>query len=109
MNTLAPKSILIGKLDDFEEGTPKRVDIEAHRLCVLVHEQQVYALDDLCTHGHAFLSEGDFEADECAIACPLHGGLFDMRDGKACGAPATRATRTYKAHVNAGEVYVDLD
>lgn len=107
--TVEHKIVLIGRLQEFEAGCSKRVDVGALRLCVVHHDDKVYALDDLCTHGHAFLSEGEFDPDECAIECPLHGGLFDIRNGKACGAPATRAARTYVTHVRDGEVYVDID
>lgn len=99
----------IGALDDFEDDTPKRVDIADQRLCVVLHEGEVYAVDDLCTHGHAFLSEGEFDPDECVLECPLHGGLFDARSGKACGAPASKPVRVYPTLVIEGKVYVDLD
>ena len=103
------KIIPIGKLDDFEDGTPNRVDIGDLRLCVVRHEGQVYAVDDLCTHAHAFLSDGEFDADECAMECPLHGGLVDARTGKACGAPITRDARAYEARIVDGEVHVIVD
>lgn len=109
MSTIEKKSAVIGKLDDFDDDTPTRIDIGSLRLCVVRHENQVYVVDDLCTHAHAFLSDGDFDADECAMECPLHGGLVDARTGKACGAPITRDTRAYATRIVDGEVHVVID
>jgi nitrite reductase/ring-hydroxylating ferredoxin subunit len=100
--------VRIGLLSEFEVDHTKRVDIGNLRLCVVHHGDAIHAIDDLCTHGQAFLSEGGFDPHECVVECPLHGGLFDVRTGKACGAPATRATRVYPTHVKDGEVYIDV-
>lgn len=109
MNSTDKHSIPIIALDALQDGTPTRIDLAGHRLCVVLHEGTAYAIDDLCNHGHAFLSEGEFDADECMFECPLHGGLFDARTGKACGAPATRPMRVYPTEIKDGQVYADLD
>ena len=41
--------------------------------------EEIFALHDLCTHGHARLSEG-FVENGC-VECPLHQGLVDIRTG----------------------------
>ena len=38
---------------------------------------EVYATDNLCTHGHARLCDGFLDGYE--IECPLHQGKFDVR------------------------------
>ena len=40
----------------------------------------VFATDNICTHGHARLCEGFLEGHE--IECPLHQGKFDVRTGQ---------------------------
>lgn len=109
MSPSETQGISIGKLEDFEDETPKRIDIDEHRLCVVRHQDQFYAMDDLCTHGHAFLTDGYFDADECVMECPLHGGLFDAKTGEACGEPATRPVRVYPIQIRDQEVYVELE
>lgn len=65
-----------------------------------------YATDDLCTHGLASLAEGDVEGFE--IICPLHGGAFDIRTGKATQAPCRLPLKTYKVVVIGDELHADL-
>lgn len=99
----------LGAYVDFQTEMPKRIDVAKRRLCVIQHEGTLYALDDLCTHGQAFLSEGEFVPEECAVECPLHGGLFNIKTGQACGEPATRPVRIYKTVIRKGEAYVNLE
>jgi 3-phenylpropionate/trans-cinnamate dioxygenase ferredoxin subunit len=40
---------------------------------------QVYAIDDVCTHEYALLSQGFVE--DGAIECPLHQAKFDIASG----------------------------
>ncbi len=58
----------------------------------------------LCTHGGANLCDGYFDGH--IIECPLHQGYFDVRDGKALGAPATRPLRTFEARTDNGLVQI---
>lgn len=67
---------------------------------------QVYATDNICTHGHARLSDGFLDGTE--IECPLHQGKFDVCSGKAMCAPLTVDIRTYPVKIENGRVYVDL-
>ena len=53
----------------------------------------VYALDNICTHAFARLNEGRLRGTR--LICPLHGAAFDVRDGKALGAPANRPLTTH--------------
>ena len=46
---------------------------------------EVYATDNLCTHGNARLCDGFLMGHE--IECPLHQGRFDVRDGRALCSP----------------------
>jgi naphthalene 1,2-dioxygenase system ferredoxin subunit len=67
---------------------------------------EVYATDNICTHGHARLCDGFLEGTE--IECPLHQGKFDVRTGKAMCAPLTEDIRTYPVKIENGRVFVDV-
>jgi nitrite reductase/ring-hydroxylating ferredoxin subunit len=67
----------------------------------------VHALDDLCTHAEARMSEGKLRGTR--LACPLHGAAFDVRDGRVLTGPATRPLQTHPLRVVAGKVEVALD
>ena len=69
-------------------------------------EGQVYATDNICTHGHARLCDGFLEGFE--IECPLHQGKFDIRDGRPMCEPVTEAVRSYPVKIEGGRVFVDV-
>lgn len=69
-------------------------------------EDQVFATDNICTHGNARLCDGFLEGHE--IECPLHQGKFDIRNGKAMCAPLTEDIKTYPVKIEGNRVFVAL-
>ena len=57
----------------------------------------IYAVDNICSHAFARLSEGRLRGTR--LICPLHGAGFDVRDGRALGAPASRPLATHRVRV----------
>ena len=55
--------------------------------------EEVFALQDLCSHAAVALSEG--EVANCTIECWLHGSTFDLRTGKPTTFPATEPVATF--------------
>lgn len=92
-----------------ELADPGRMVVEVdERLVVLVRVgNDVFALDDVCTHDGGPLSEGQVE--DHTIACPRHGAKFDVRDGRALTMPATRPTVAHQVKVENGQVFVKLN
>jgi naphthalene 1,2-dioxygenase system ferredoxin subunit len=68
---------------------------------------EIYATDNICTHGHARLCDGFLEGHE--IECPLHQGRFDIRTGAPMCAPVTEAIRSYPIRIEDGRVFLALD
>jgi naphthalene 1,2-dioxygenase system ferredoxin subunit len=68
---------------------------------------QVYATDNVCTHGQARLCDGFLEGHE--IECPLHQGKFDVRDGQPTCEPADEPLRSYPVKIEGSRVFVQLD
>ena len=65
---------------------------------------EVFATDNLCTHAHAFLSDGTLHGE--IVECPLHGGRFSVRTGEGKGPPIPCDVRTYPVRVTDGEIQV---
>jgi len=85
------------------EGIPLRVVGPGWRqLAVFRVGEEVYVTDAACTHGRAWLTEGGQQGHR--VQCPLHGGVFDIRNGAGVSPPCTIALRTYPARVEAGFV-----
>jgi nitrite reductase/ring-hydroxylating ferredoxin subunit len=67
---------------------------------------EYFCTDDICTHGLVFLSGGEVEDGQ--IFCPLHGGAFDIRTGKATAQPCRIPLKTYRVVQLGDELYADL-
>ena len=67
----------------------------------------VFALDNICTHAHARLSEGWLRATR--LVCPLHGACFDIRDGRVLGPPADSPLPTHAVRVVDDAIEVALN
>jgi 3-phenylpropionate/trans-cinnamate dioxygenase ferredoxin subunit len=65
---------------------------------------QVHAIDDVCTHAFALLSQGFVEGG--AIECPLHQARFDIATGRCLAPPATADLRVYAVRLDGDDVYV---
>ena len=83
------------------------VAVGGHQIALYSVHGDVYATDNICTHGHARLCEGFLEGHE--IECPLHQGKFDVRTGQPTCAPATEALRSYPVKVEGGRVWLVVD
>jgi 3-phenylpropionate/trans-cinnamate dioxygenase ferredoxin subunit len=75
-------------------------------LAVVRSGDDVYALDDNCTHEECPLSDGIFTGGE--LTCFCHGSVFDVRTGEALGGPALESVRTYPARIRDGALQVEL-
>jgi 3-phenylpropionate/trans-cinnamate dioxygenase ferredoxin subunit len=93
-------------LDDIDDEDVKRFD-HAGKTYALYHvDGKVYASDGLCTHEHVHLCDG--LVMEHVIECPKHNGRFDIRDGRALGAPVCVNLKTYPAKVEGGRIFVQV-
>lgn len=63
-----------------------------------------FAMSDLCSHLRAPLHTGSLVGHR--LACPLHGGAFDIRDGAPLCEPARRPIETYPVRVRGGVLEV---
>lgn len=92
-------------LGDVPTDEALAVTVGAHDVAVARDGDEVYALQDLCSHASVSLSEG--EVADCTVECWLHGSRFDLRTGKPTGLPATEPVATFPVEVRGGDVYVD--
>src|ERR1700687_295149 len=95
-----------GHADDFDDEDIEQVKIGALAVAVYRAKGTFYATQDLCTHERAYLSDGVLI--DCVVECPFHQGRFDVRTGKALGAPVTVPLKTYPVRIVDGRVYVGV-
>ena len=94
-------------VDDVPANDVVAVIVAGKDIAVYSVDGEVFASDNLCTHGHARLCDGFLEGHE--IECPLHQGKFDVRSGEPTCAPVTQAIRIYPVRIENGRVYVAVE
>lgn len=91
---------------DLFEGAGIPVSPGGHDIALFAVDGEVFATDNLCTHGNAKLCDGFVEGHE--IECPFHQGRFDLRSGAPTFAPCTEAIKVWPVKVEGGRVLLDL-
>jgi naphthalene 1,2-dioxygenase system ferredoxin subunit len=91
---------------DLFEGAGIAVSPQGHDIALFKLEEGVYAIDNICTHGHAKLCDGFLEGYQ--VECPFHQALFDVRDGSVTCGPATQPVRSWPVKLEGGRVFLKL-
>ncbi|MFM7611775.1 MAG: non-heme iron oxygenase ferredoxin subunit [Alphaproteobacteria bacterium] len=94
----------VASQEELQPDTPRAVRIGEMQLAIIRLADGVFAVNDVCSHEYALLSEGFCEDGK--LECPLHQACFDIRTGKALSAPATTAIATYPVKCENGDVFV---
>ena len=94
-------------LADVPEDEAVGVTLGTQGVAVARHGDEVFAVEDSCSHADVPLSEG--EVEDCTVECWLHGSKFDLRTGKPTGLPATEPVATFPVDVRDGDIYIDID
>ena len=83
------------------------LNVEGRDVAIYTVGAEVYATDNICTHGKARLCDGFLDGYE--IECPLHQGKFDVRTGQPTCQPVTEALRSYPVKIESNRVFVQLE
>ena len=94
--------------EDVAPGEARCFDVAGRPVALARIGDEYFAVDDTCSHADYSLSEGDVDVDECALECPAHGSLFDLRTGAALTLPAVSPVAVHEVAVSAGGVHVTL-
>lgn len=93
-------------MDQLQSGVPVKLEKGGKSICVTRIGNEVFAIDDTCTHAEASLSEG--EVSGFKIECWLHGAEFDLRTGAAITLPANISLATYPVKIQANSITVEI-
>jgi nitrite reductase/ring-hydroxylating ferredoxin subunit len=85
------------RLAELGLGDMRSCTVDGRELVICRTRAGVFALDNICTHAHARLSEGRLRATR--LVCPLHGAAFDVRDGRVLASPAEVPLPTHAVRV----------
>lgn len=87
-------------------GRLHAVTVAGQEILVGCTAEGLFALDNLCTHAEARMSEGFLRGHR--LVCPLHGGAYDVRTGQPLAAPCLLPLGTYPVRVVDGRLEVGL-
>ena len=98
----------IGQLSYFDSGVPHQIRVEDRVLVLVRIEDDVYVLDDRCSHEDFSLAEGEVDCETAEIECARHGAMFRLKDGEPVSLPATRPVAHYDVRNFDGRLQVVL-
>ena len=93
-------------LSELVDSTPFKAEVDGLDVAIVRHADEVFAIEDECSHAAVALSEGDVE--DCTIECWLLGSRFDLRTGKPTGLPSTEPVPVFPTQISGDDVLIDL-
>jgi 3-phenylpropionate/trans-cinnamate dioxygenase ferredoxin subunit len=105
-----PMLVEIGKTSDIPEGEARRFVVERIEVAVAnLGDGTFLAVDDICSHAEASLSEGEVDVEDETIECPRHGSVFDLRTGQPRSLPATLPVVSFPVKVEGDTIMIELE
>jgi nitrite reductase/ring-hydroxylating ferredoxin subunit len=98
--------VKVAKIDDQPSGEGKLVEVHQKRIALFNVGGRYYAIDDVCPHRGAPLSEGEVEGE--TVVCPWHGAIFKLATGEVQRFPAAVGVATYEVRLESGEIAIAL-
>jgi 3-phenylpropionate/trans-cinnamate dioxygenase ferredoxin subunit len=99
---MAPTEI---DFDTLVDGKPVKIMVDKTAVCLVKIKDEVFAVEDTCSHADASLSEG--ELNGYRIECWLHGAEFDLRTGEAVVPPAVAPLKRFIVERNSDQLLID--
>ena len=101
-------AVRICAVEDIKKGKAIRVKIGEEAIAIVrTKADQVYALNDKCSHGEISLSEGF--VDNETIECWAHGAKFSLETGEALTLPAYEPVAKYEVLIDNGDIFLEID
>ncbi len=102
------ETITVCSVEELPDGGMRLVEADGRKIGVFRCGEELYAIEDRCSHDDGPLAEGEFDATACTVECPRHGSLFDVRSGRPKTLPAFQPVETFEARVEDGEVKLEI-
>jgi nitrite reductase/ring-hydroxylating ferredoxin subunit len=98
--------VCVAKRDQIKSDVPLTVEHGEHGVGVYEIDGKLYAIEDVCPHAFALLSQGFVQDGK--VECPLHAAIFDIATGACLEGPAERDLETYPVEVKGNDVYIQI-
>lgn len=91
---------------ELEEGTMRGVTVSDERVLLAKVGGEIFAINNICSHFHTHLSNGELLTESLEVQCPLHDSCFNLRTGEPSDLPAEDPVETYAVKVDDGMIFV---
>ncbi|MCR4416201.1 MAG: nitrite reductase (NAD(P)H) small subunit [Ignavibacteria bacterium] len=97
--------VKICKVSDLPEGRGVRIEIEDFDLAIFKINNEVFVISNICPHNHTAQMFNGY-LNEYAVSCPIHGWIFDLRNGKTLSNNSN--IKTYETKIEDDYLFVKL-
>lgn len=88
------------------QDRPQLLIINKTRVCLVLHNDQFYAVQDACSHNGESLSKGSVNYLG-EIICPLHNYQFDLESGRECNV-RSKDLKTFPLKIDDSGFFIGL-
>lgn len=103
---LSPEWHDVAARDQLDPDFPLGVEVNGQNVGIYLQDDEVRALEDICPHAFALLSQGFQENGQ--IECPLHAARFDIASGKCLNEIGQHDIRCFPVKVENGRVSIRI-
>lgn len=90
-------------------GSARRVEVAGRPIAIVnLGDGGFRAIDAVCSHGQAFLDEGEVDTASAGLECPRHGSTFDLATGRPRSLPATSPVQVFPVTVRDDDVMIEV-
>ena len=102
---LRSRDVVVGQVDDVEEGERKIVQVGALSVGVFHHKGSWYAIENHCLHRGGPVATGALTAD--ILTCPWHGFQYNLTNGQLL-LDKNAILRTFPVTIQNGEIHLQV-
>lgn len=109
METKSNSEVKVCKVAELPSGQAKTVQVNDKEIGVFNVNGKFYAIDNVCIHAGAPLSDGSVDTEKCQVTCSWHGWTYDLASGKCVSHPRQDVfAGSYTVKVENDEVFVEI-
>ena len=97
--------IVVADSTDIELGQSVSLEVNGVQVLLCHTRDGIFAIEDQCTHANEPLCGGRIDGN--LISCPVHGAIFDVRNGEVKGPPASIKLRTFALEIEGTSISIE--
>lgn len=101
--------VRVCSLQEVPPGSVRLVRVDGREIALVnLGEAGLRAIGAICSHEHAYLTEGELDPESGTIECPKHGSTFDLDTGRPRSLPATQPVEVFEVTTENDDVWIEV-